>query len=74
MGFKWLKDFVEEIFVGFRYFDSEFGEFFIKVFRLMDLIDEGVLDIVFLRFIFVDSFGKLMTVDFNDVVVDGGLL
>lgn len=38
----------------------------------MDSTDEGVLDIALLRLIFADSLGKSMTVDLNDVAVDGG--
>lgn len=81
MGFKCLKDFVEDVLVGLRYFDKEFGEFFISVFKLIDLIDDGVLESVRFRFIFVDRFGfgklecwRFIIVDFSDVVVDGGFL
>lgn len=81
MGFKWLKEFVEDIFVGLRYFDKEFGEFWINVFKLIDLIDDGVLECVCFWLSFVDSFGfgklecgRLIIVDRRDVVVDGGFL
>lgn len=81
MGFKWLKDFVEDIRVGLRYFDKEFGEFLISVFKSIDSIDDGVLESVRFRFIFVESFGfgklecgRFIIVDFSDVVVDGGCL
>lgn len=69
----------EDTLVGPRYAERESGEFLIKAVRSMDSTDEGVLDIGLLRPIVADDiwFGKLVcgksiTVDFNDVAVDGG--